>query len=336
MGLPPDLAEEWARAVADVQRRPPRCSLRDTRIGASLLGELSGWDPLRLLDLIAEMTPGDRGLSRITKIDVPASAEQAARRAEAVALRRVDRLTSNANASVNRAFRDGAAAVRNKVEAVTQIVGDKPLTAAQKLSLRRAVARSLRDAEKSVLDEFEVLADKAASVGQRVADDPLRAAGMELPSGPDIAANKERGRKLLSEISERRRAQLEHDVLDVAEQIRTGKMSKGRGRERLQALLESSKNDARRIMVTEAGDIATSATSERLAQVEAGQVKQRWVSALLPTTRPAHAALHGQVRDVEAGETWILNGVAITRPQDPALTEGDVINCKCTLAPQIG
>lgn len=57
--------------------------------------------------------------------------------------------------------------------------------------------------------------------------------------------------------------------------------------------------------------------------------KKEWLSALLPTTRPAHAAAHGQ--KVSSQEPFYVGGEYLKYPGDLSLgaTAGNIINCYC-------
>lgn len=58
--------------------------------------------------------------------------------------------------------------------------------------------------------------------------------------------------------------------------------------------------------------------------------KKRWVSMLIPTTRDAHAKLHGTVLDLDEPFQSLLG--PIMQPGDPKASPANVYNCHCHVA----
>lgn len=73
---------------------------------------------------------------------------------------------------------------------------------------------------------------------------------------------------------------------------------------------------------------ASLAVSSYMANAPISYEKE-WLSALLPTTRPAHAAAHGQ--KVAPNELFYVGGEYLKYPGDTSMgaTAGNVVNCYC-------
>ena len=63
----------------------------------------------------------------------------------------------------------------------------------------------------------------------------------------------------------------------------------------------------------------------------AAEYSKEWISALLPTTRPAHAAAHGQI--VSKNGLFYVGGEYLRYPSDTSMgaSAGNTINCYCTV-----
>ena len=59
-----------------------------------------------------------------------------------------------------------------------------------------------------------------------------------------------------------------------------------------------------------------------------------WLSALIPTTRDAHA--HNDGVPADKNGMWVLNGVTVRWPADISLPPSDRINCLCTINSEFG
>lgn len=75
---------------------------------------------------------------------------------------------------------------------------------------------------------------------------------------------------------------------------------------------------------------ASLAVSSYMTDAPIGYEKE-WLSALLPTTRPAHAAAHGQ--KVAPSELFYVGGEYLKYPGDTSMgaTAGNVVNCYCAV-----
>jgi hypothetical protein len=75
---------------------------------------------------------------------------------------------------------------------------------------------------------------------------------------------------------------------------------------------------------------ASLAVSSYMTDAPIGYEKE-WLSALLPTTRPSHAAAHGQ--KVAPSELFYVGGEYLKYPGDTSMgaTAGNVVNCYCAV-----
>jgi len=99
---------------------------------------------------------------------------------------------------------------------------------------------------------------------------------------------------------------------------------------RVRAVFESASVHRSRAIAQTAGTGAYE-RGQQVGFAEAGVGRRRWLSARLPTTRPAHFEADGQEVGVE--EPFSVGGESLMFPADPAGSAGNTIFCYCTVLP---
>ena len=77
---------------------------------------------------------------------------------------------------------------------------------------------------------------------------------------------------------------------------------------------------------------ATQARQEQAAKALPG-LKKQWRPSGKIHSRPAHDAADGQVRAVD--EPFLVNGVPLLYPRDPAAPAAETVNCGCASLPMM-
>ncbi len=97
---------------------------------------------------------------------------------------------------------------------------------------------------------------------------------------------------------------------------------------RVKRALEQNANNAFRIVRTETTRIMNQGELDSMAHAkDVGlPIKKQWVSTLGPTTRSSHAALDGEIKDIDEP---FSNGLMY--PGDPSRPPEEIINCSCTM-----
>lgn len=108
-------------------------------------------------------------------------------------------------------------------------------------------------------------------------------------------------------------------------------------------LVEGSKEVFQELSTTRAKMIArtetgTSVNFGQVATYKANNVeKKEWISTLDDRTRESHLQIHGIIKNIdepfEVESEWGIDNMQF--PLDPTATAGNVINCRCTVAPVI-
>lgn len=142
-----------------------------------------------------------------------------------------------------------------------------------------------------------------------------------LITGLDVASRissvtdtiREEVRKVLAELSQ--------------EQVQTNKIA-SRLKRHFGGLFSTRR--AKTIARTETTYVANIAAEESAKETGLDLVKI-WVATLDDRTRDAHRAMHGKV-PIDATEKFIVGGMPMDKPGDPAGGLGNVINCRCVVA----
>jgi len=95
---------------------------------------------------------------------------------------------------------------------------------------------------------------------------------------------------------------------------------------------------ARRIAMTEAAKVENYGELEGYRQTEFVELKG-WLCSFLELSREAHIEADGKYSDdpIELDEPFDVGGEQMMQPLDDSMgaTAGNIINCKCTMFPQV-
>jgi hypothetical protein len=93
-----------------------------------------------------------------------------------------------------------------------------------------------------------------------------------------------------------------------------------------------SKYQSERLVRTEATNAANYATLTSASDIFSGsEMMKQWISGRDARVRPAHQAAQGQI--VPFNNKFIVGGESLNHAGDPAGSAGNVINCRCSVAP---
>lgn len=142
-----------------------------------------------------------------------------------------------------------------------------------------------------------------------------------LINGLDVAVR-------ITNITETTRKQIQRILAAASqEEVRTGKIA--------QRILKEfrgkmGRKRAEMIARTETTYVANEAAKQSAEETGLELVKI-WVATLDDRTRDAHRAMHGK-DPVDAHEKFVVGGVRMDKPGDPAGGAANVINCRCVVA----
>lgn len=140
--------------------------------------------------------------------------------------------------------------------------------------------------------------------------------------------------KVLKEMAQKVNDTTYTELVDLFQEAEAAGESIPEMMERLSSYFEGRKSDAstERIARTTMTGADNSAALEAYGQ--SGVVSETtWLSALSDTTRDAHRDAHGQTRKL--GESFDVGGESLRFPGDPTGSAGNIINCVCTVQPQV-
>ena len=122
------------------------------------------------------------------------------------------------------------------------------------------------------------------------------------------------------------------DLVDIFQEAESAGEGLPAVMERLSAYYGDRKSDyqTERIARTTLTATGNAAAQEAYSQSEVVKGKG-WISALLPSTRDAHAEAHGQV--VGLREMFLVFGEYLLHPGDPNGSAKNIVNCLCTMIP---
>jgi hypothetical protein len=93
-----------------------------------------------------------------------------------------------------------------------------------------------------------------------------------------------------------------------------------------------SKYQSERLVRTEATNAANYATLTSASDIFAGsEMMKQWIAGRDARVRPAHQAAQGQI--VPFNKKFLVGGESLNHAGDPAGSAGNVINCRCSVAP---
>ena len=93
-----------------------------------------------------------------------------------------------------------------------------------------------------------------------------------------------------------------------------------------------SKYQSERLVRTEATNAANYATLTSASDLFAGsEMMKQWIAGRDARVRPAHQAAQGQI--VPFNKKFLVGGESLNHAGDPAGSAGNVINCRCSVAP---
>lgn len=101
----------------------------------------------------------------------------------------------------------------------------------------------------------------------------------------------------------------------------------------MESMPEYSRARAKRVAVTETGNLLNAGHAASMRQIEAElgfAIGKEWLSVLGSTTRPSHASLNAETTDSADG-LFELSGYLIPWPSHSTLPAGERINCQCTI-----
>lgn len=205
--------------------------------------------------------------------------------------------------------------------------------------LLQDVARLEADLKARYTEELHTTLDKAAEQVEKTIDVPLDRAGLtvDLPRasrqvvemltgyspGQLIGGLSQDGRKLIQ--SELRQGLLGVKTPWQIQQTIAGQLTEAGPFRTIAARAEA-------IWRTEASRVFNVLAEERYKRIEQkhpGRMKKQWLhSGNVANPRPHHAALDGQTVGID--EKFLVAGIAVDGPHDPALPASETIRCGCT------
>lgn len=201
----------------------------------------------------------------------------------------------------------------------------------------------LQRAVRQAMDEMSMEAGTLLRNGARASwengvaliDEPIKAGGVNI-----AAAIPEVDTRQLMAMSAFLTDRVSDISLTVANRINSelglvmiGSQSVGDAINKVDGLVEGGRTRAISIVRTELGraySMATQQRQEQAAEVLPGMKKQ-WRRSGKLHSRPEHDAADGQIVDVD--KPFIVGGVALMFPRDPAAPIGETINCGCESLP---
>lgn len=201
---------------------------------------------------------------------------------------------------------------------------------------QRAIRATLSEFSQAAADQLSAAADESWQAGIALVDAPLAAAGLEIASVlPDIDARQLRAmRSFMTDRMQDVGVQLANRINTELGLVITGVQSTGDAIQAVEGLLESGgRSRAITVVRNGLGAAFSVATQERISQAATivPGVKKQWRRSGKLHSREAHDAADGQV--VEANEPFIVNGIPLMHPKDPAGPLAEIINCGCESIP---
>jgi hypothetical protein len=277
-----------------------------------------------------DSTPARAMWRQVTKAAIPAygSAEHIARMKEVddrqephvIKMRKeLKKQLQRQQIDVGRALRDGKQLGRGR-----SIDGDK-------LKLTVAEFFNVTDEVKKFIEAFRGI---IAAMFQAAGDAEFAGTGAEgsfdiEQSGVQVAIE-----KVLKEMAQKVNDTTYNELVDLFQEAEAAGESIPQIMERLSAYYEGRKSDAstERIARTTMTGADNSAAIEAYSQ--SGVVSgQTWLAALDDRTRDAHIDAHGQTRKL--GESFDVGGESLRFPGDPTGSAENIINCRCTVQPEV-
>jgi hypothetical protein len=200
--------------------------------------------------------------------------------------------------------------------------------------------------QKSIENALRELGDDLAEVGQNAAgmswtagvsmiDEPLAAGGLRIAAVlPEVDTRQllairgfltDRLRDVPAEVARRINAEIALTMI--------GARTPGQAVSAVEAIVEGGRGRATTIVRTEMGRAFSMATQERQAQAAEvlPQLKKQWRRSGKLHSRKSHDLADGQIVPVD--EPFIVGGVKLMFPRDPAAPAAETINCGCTSIP---
>lgn len=201
--------------------------------------------------------------------------------------------------------------------------------------LQASVSQSLRDLGESAAARVATGAGESWQAGVDYVDRPIAAGGVRIEAALPAVDT----RQLLAmrtfmtdrikdvSITVANRINSELGLVAIGAQAPSDAISA------IDRLVAGGRGRAITIVRTELGRVFSTATQERLEQASKSLpgLKKQWRRSGKIHSRPEHDAADGQVRDV--GEPFLVGGIALMYPRDPAGPPSATINCGCEALP---
>lgn len=257
----------------------------------------------------------------------PAERDKALRLERSAQTRRLVAMHRGQIGDVRRLLNDA----RDELEGVLKGV-PTDFQAFQMPQIRASIDRALGEISEAMGDSARGHVAEAWRLGQDLVDLPIEAGGVR------IAA-------VLPEIDTRQLVAIRTMMLDSLHDVTaniggrikgqlglvlTGAQTPGQAIDAIAPMIEGGRGRAITITRTELGRVYSTATQER--QEDAADVlpglRKLWRRSGKVESRPTHDIADGQI--VEVAKPFIVGGVELMFPRDPAGPASDTINCGCT------
>lgn len=257
--------------------------------------------------------------------------ERAFRRARNVQSRRLTRIQRDTHGEVLRLLKEA----QKKITA--ELASTPSEFQAWRLPiLQRSIRRAMAELDKSASARLSTAAGQSWQAGIDLVDEPLAAGGIrvgaflpELDTGQLLAM-----RSFMTDRMQDVSVTLANRINSELGLAAIGASSTSQAIDRIAELLDSGgRARATTIVRTELGrafSVAHQARQEQATERLPG-LKKQWRRSGKLHSRPAHDAADGQIREVD--EPFLVNGIEIMFPRDPAAPIGETINCGCQSLP---
>jgi len=204
-------------------------------------------------------------------------------------------------------------------------------------NLQRSVRAALREAADENGRIIGSAARSAIGAGVDLVDAPLDAGGVRIAGAlqsVDLGQLEAMRTFMTSRMRDVSLAMVDKINGELA-QVVIGTRSVGEAIDAIDGMIEGGRGRALAIVRTELGRAYASAAQDRMAQAAevVPGLKKEWRRSGKVNSRPEHDLADGQVRAVD--EPFLVGGVELMYPRDPAAPPSATVNCGCVSLPVV-